>query len=484
MKPDWEFTIDRFDGLVPGYWLNQYPSFGNRGHASATTSVDLTDPSVLTQGPALTNLANGTEAVALSTLIKGFERLPSNPSIGFAVGGDKLYKLTTTELTNDGTFPHTINKAAVTGEDAESVIEYASAIYYVYNHSGNAGDIGQLTGASTFDDDWGSTVPTGAGTLLNAPHPMILGGNNKLYIGNGRYVASLFGTTLTLQALDLPAGDVVVGLQWDHNRLYIATNSFNYGLPNQNIGSIYIWDTTATSWEYQITIMGRIGTLYVKNGVVYVWYAVQANTGGFRLAYVNGAAVQDLVAYDGSLPAFYQVTEFENNILWVNDDHIAAFGAPDPKLPLKFFDYCDGGHATVGGIATLFGGPYIASGSGGSYRLAYFAGYDTTAAWKSILFELGQAHNNSYLDRIVVYTEPLASGGKLDLTLKGDYGNQSKALTQIAHSAVGAATRHVVLRDSIRVDNFRLDLSWANGSSTNPVKVRRIAASGRFVEDN
>src|SRR5262245_25694862 len=184
---DWEIIIDAYEGLVPGFWENEYPSFGNKGHASALQNVDLTDPSVLKPGPGLANLTNGNESGAVTTLIKGIQKRAVDGTNVYGVGGNKLYKINATTVVSDATWPHTIDKAAVTAEDGEDVEEYRGGYFYSYNHSGSAGDVGRYDGSATFDDDYLSTVPTGAGALAGGvPHPMIVGGDDTLYIGNGR----------------------------------------------------------------------------------------------------------------------------------------------------------------------------------------------------------------------------------------------------------------------------------------------------------
>src|SRR5262249_605525 len=107
----------------------------------------------------------------------------------------------------------------------------------------------------------------------------------------------------------------------------------------------------------------------------------------------------------------------------------------------------------------------------------------TAATWNSIVFDLSGSRLTSTIARITIFTEPLASGAALDVTMLADYGLRSVVGKQIAYSKVGGTkTKHVVLRDSIQGDNLQLQLSWANGSTTNPVKVRKIVMSGTFTE--
>jgi hypothetical protein len=118
---DWEITIENFEGFVPAFWKTSYPTFGNKGHASDMTNCDMIDQNVLTQGPGLATLTNGTQAEKVTTLIKGILRYSVDGTNAFAVGGTQLYKFTSAAVVSDANWPHTIDKATVTGEDGEDV---------------------------------------------------------------------------------------------------------------------------------------------------------------------------------------------------------------------------------------------------------------------------------------------------------------------------------------------------------------------------
>jgi len=184
----WNLEITNFlGGYAPGYWLSDYPSFGNKNQAGKMKDVSLINPTVLTQGPGLANLTNGDQDGQVSTLLRGLLDMAVVDDETYGVGGNKLYKVTSTAVTA----VRTIDKGTVTDEDGEDVAYYQGKIYYTYNHSGTKGDIGQLTLPSTYDDDWGSTVPTTAVELQGGvPHPLLVAGNDFMYVGNKNYVTS------------------------------------------------------------------------------------------------------------------------------------------------------------------------------------------------------------------------------------------------------------------------------------------------------
>ena len=126
-----------FNGFAPAYWENSNGSFGNRNQARAMTNIDMADPTGFKQGAGLSTLTNGTEAGAVTTLIKHIYPIPPSSDLTYAIGGNLLHSLSSTAVTNaGGVFPHTINKAAVTGEDGESIFVINGALYYrlVWGH--------------------------------------------------------------------------------------------------------------------------------------------------------------------------------------------------------------------------------------------------------------------------------------------------------------------------------------------------------------
>lgn len=481
----WKIDIKApFLGFAPAYYKNSYPVFGNRAHAGAMQNVDITDPTFITQGPTLANLTNGTQAGVVTTLIKHILEIPTASDVTWGVGGAKLYKISSTAVTSDANYPHTIDKAAVTGEDGESVAHYNGILYYFYNHSGSAGDIGKLTIATnTFDDDWGSTVPTGASALTNAPHPTVLGGDGIIYFGNGPSVGYYDALTNTLSAaeLDLNVDVEVVDLLWEKDMLTIATNNPNIATGNANNGVIYTWNTTASSFQEPIIeVPGRIGSLIKKNGRIFVFYQDLSDS-AFKLGYIAGDTVQELSSFSGSLPLFYQKTHYKNLISFVSSRSIYLWGASSNQVPIALSQFADGGNATVGALANPFGTPMVASYDGAtSYRLAKLSTYDVSCNWKSLMFDV----STSMIDKIKVHFEPTASGSQCDFTITYNRGVPSAhTVGSVSHTNESGKIKKTFY-PKLKVDDFRFEMNWANGSSTNPLKIRKVEITGHILADD
>lgn len=464
-----QINIDNFLGGYAPHWYGEgsYPSFGNKNQAGAMVNMDLTNAGFMCQGPGLANLTNGTQAAAITTLIKGATDFAVTSNLAYGIGGNKLYSFSATVVTSGATFPHTIDKAAVTGEDGEDVAYYQGNLYYSYNHSGTAGDIGIYNLNVTFDDDWGSTVPTGAGALTGGvPHPMCSAGNDVLYIANGRYVASYDGTELVLQALDLPTNSVIVAMRWSGDRLWIAVNKPSLTGANKTSASIFIWDGTTDSWESEIKLMGTIGGLHVRNGVVFLFYQEITSTGGYKLAYMDGARVGDLANFTGGLPAFYQITDYKDFMIWNSNGNIWAWGSGDKDLPVRLFQFADGGFATVGCVICPFGTPIIASTESTNYKLAQFSGYDVNSSWKGLMFDLtSDSKTPGKMECVRINFEQLTSGARVDWKLLNNKG-QTVYSDIISFAKLGAVTTAYYPLNGLLTENMRLEFDYAQGSTS------------------
>ena len=482
-KKEWTIIIDSFGGFCPAWFENSWPYFGNKGHASDMVNADIMDPNVLKPGPDVANLTNGTQAGAVTTLIRSILKTAVSDDITYACGGAKYYQLSSTTVTNGATYPHTIDKAVVTGEDAEDLVYHKSIIYVFYNHSGGAGDI-MKDSAGTIDDDWGSTVPTGMGTLQNAPHQAVNGGDDDAYFTNGQYVGAIRSSgTLELTALDFWTNAQTVSLTWNANRVIIAVNRPNVSGSNFNQSGIYFWNGVSSSWEGDpIEVSGRIGALYTKNGITYVWWQDGTDTGGYNIGYIGNGILNPLARFKGSLPLFYQVGEYKGFLAWVSSNLIYLWGARDVKIPVVIFQYCQGKYATVGGIAAPFGELLIASYTGSTYSLAKPSGYVATFTWNTLAFKVGGCGFVSQMDIIQVETEPLTSGAKANFTLYYDKAKSNVALDSISYSASTNITKHKIMSKGPIVEDFRLNIN--NVGATTLIKIRSILISGYYVKSN
>jgi len=98
-------------------------------------------------------------------------------------------------------------------------------------------------------------------------------------------------------------------------------------------------------------------------------------------------------------------------------------GASVEQLKFQISTLADGGHATIGGIASPFGTPLIASTDGGSnHRLAKFSGYSVDSNWKSVFVDVTQGRLLGKIHTIIVNTKALVGSARCDLKIEGNQG--------------------------------------------------------------
>lgn len=330
-----------------------------------------------------------------------------------------------------------------------------------------------------------STVPTGAAALQSAPHPSVVGNDDVMYFGNGRYVGYYdkdtgTGGTLSEDDFDVPQGSQVVDVRYHNSRVWVAVNYPNLTGSNNNWGIIYLWaGAGVSSWDDfpNPRIQGRIGAIYPKDGTMFVWYQDLTSTGGYKLGYVRGNEIVEITSFVGSLPLYYQVLEYKNMLAWISNGLVYVWGATDKDVPVALTQLADGGYATVGAFASPFGTPMAAStDGGGNFRLAQFSGFETSANAKTLMFDVSP----SMVDRVVVHYDPTATGARVDLTLRYNRGGSSTLLGDIRHANDSGQVRKNFY-PAQEVDDFRLEFDWANGSATNALKVRKIEVFGHFL---
>jgi len=279
-------------GQAPLAHLDSLSTVGNSGQYTVATNVDIiSKPGILSQGPGLATLTAGTQTGAVSDQINFIidKAVANNQTYG--VSDTLLHRITPTAVTNTGIFPHTITGAT----EGSSCIHFQGKLYYFFNKS-SGGDIGLYDLATTFDDDWGSTVPTGAAALQKAPHPVAKKEDIMLF-GNGRYVGTYISSTTTLAPtkLDFGADTEVADVAFHANQWWIAVNDNSLSSPNRTGGQVYLYDGSAVSTllsdEVAVGVQ-KIGFIYPVNGIMYIAY--QDVSGSNVLGYIVGRQIKPL----------------------------------------------------------------------------------------------------------------------------------------------------------------------------------------------
>lgn len=358
----------------------------------------------------------------------------------------------------------------------ESLVRLKQNLYGFYN-GGEDGDIFKMPlNTETIDNTWGSTTDL---KLELAPHPAAVKEDIMIF-GNGRYLGVYIegSSILDTQKLDFGEGSEVADVVFHANVWWIAVN---YGEGKR--GQIYLYDGSAISNllsdEAGIGDQ-KIGFLYVLNGIVYVSYDDNSSE-GFSIGWLSGRQIKPLRYFSGTLPNHRQKALYKNTIIFVSEGDIWSCGAPVEQLPIQISKLADGGYSTIGGIASPFGTPLVASSDGsGNFRIAKFSGYSSDSNWKSIFVDITSGRLLGKVNTIIVNTKPLVGSARCDITLEGDQGAYTSSSFTVA---TANKTRHVFKAINLKaVPDIRLVLSFANGDGTNTCPVRKVSIMGNFVE--
>ncbi len=474
-----QITLEKFYmGASPMAALDSLTEYGNSGHYSVAINVDVLNPSYLTQGPALAQLTDGNPTGAVGETIQFIMDKAVSADVSFAIGPTKLYKLTSTNVATGATgpaWPHAVTSSV----EGESVSDLGGNLYYLYNRA-TGGDIGKYDLATTFNDTWGSV--TGGTALQVASHPSAVK-EDLLVFGNGRYLGVYInGSTYNAAKLDFGIGATVDDVIFHANQWWLAVNAGTTGT-NRTVGHIYLYDGSATAAQLaDETSVGyqRIGFLYPVNGIVYVAYQDLSSLDGYKIGYLAGRQIKPLASFSGSLPNFAQKTLYKSTILFLSSGAVYSAGATDDSLPVQLSQLADGGYSTVGAIAAPFGTPMVSSGNAtGSYQIAKFSGYDTNCSWKSIIIPTTKGSDLGFIDKIIVFTNALGSGASCSLVLETNQGVTSSSAMTITTEG---KTKHSFSVSISNVQDLRVSLNWSGGSSSNPVRIRKIVIQGHYTE--
>jgi len=471
---DIEFRIELTDlhkGLAPLSHIDSDTFIGAGGQASDMKADIISRPGFLTQSPGLVDLTNGNQDGEVDELIRFIMEQPINDADCYVVGTAHLFKLSVTTVVDDANYPMTITGMT----SGESIIHLNGNLFVFYNKA-TGGDIATLTlSTNTLDDDWGSTTDV---LLEKALHPSAVKEDIILF-GNGQYVGKYIEglATLDVQALDFGTGAEIADIVFHSNYWWIAVN---YG---KRKSQIYMYDGSALSnilSDESGVGAQEIGFLYTLNGVIYVSFS-DSTGGGYSIGYLSGKVITPLKYFSGSLPDHRQKTLYKHTIAFISGANIWSFGASVQQLPVQISKLADAGHSTVGGIASPFGTPFVASSDGeGDFRLAKFSGYSVDSEWKSLFVDLTRDNKIGNIHTIIVYTKPLEENAKAVLKIEGNQGEESATIGDIETEN---RTRHEFNTINIpAVEDARVIIDYSEGNATADCPIRKIILLGNFVE--
>lgn len=353
-----------------------------------------------------------------------------NGTYAYLIGsGALLHQLNvqtaTPTLTSDATWPHTITHGGHTSIAGEDIVIYnaniggtsAARLFYSWNDNTDW-NVGTYDFAATFDDDFMTTVP--AGTLLSGattptlasgagkPHPLTVGSDDILYMGDQNYVHAYDGNTgangtFTAAVLTLPLGFTITSFARTSNFLMIfAYRAQNAGTVS-TLGGFYYGETRCYAWDYislDPTYVYTIDDNYVSEAFEY-----QGTVGCFtrgrtldlantdrnnRVQIFNGAYFEPLFTFSATaVPGRGGVNIIDRAIQWNSNGDIFQYGSNYPGLPVGLQKIGKVTNGVSAGVLKSFTSRdlYISAGAGAGLGMEYLrtGSYYDQASFNTVL---------------------------------------------------------------------------------------------------
>ncbi len=338
--------------------------------------------------------------------------------------GDKLYRVDTDTsiISNSGVWPHTI-----TGGIGDGVIVYkvniagvsTNKLFYSW-YDGTDGDVGMYDYATTFDDDWWSTVPAGAGVLKkNVPHPIIEGKDKCLYVADGNLLKQLDGATgangTVTTKLTLSPNYVITCFLRKGRYLYLGYYDSVKAASNFLMGECFVgvWDYASGNLleEYPIKDT-KITALFNYNGSI---FAFTCGRTGTTQSYINKLAGDEFVIerklYDTS-PSANAVDVYDRFMIWMGG--LYGTGYLYDGNNLHSFSSAPGG--TAGVLKQVVPGAwYIAAGTSAFYFGKFSTGFYSGGSYHS---EWVRLPRKSFIKKAIIYCHKLITDNSLTVEIR------------------------------------------------------------------
>lgn len=390
---------------------------------------------MLQQGNGFTDVTNNGTTSVVVDVIKFFVQ-KGNDNYGNGNNG-RLYKFTGTNLT-----PSELDHANVGGRTGARGL----AIY----HDGTSDKLHYFQDTQIGIHDFASTFTNNYKTgLENAPHPA-KEFQGVLYFGNGRYVGSLTGTTLDLQALTLPVGYEVQDVDIYSGYIAILAHKPTGALNTEC--KLFIWDTyTKTGWNFEYFVPEKAYSLEkYKDGL--------AIFGGYNIMLfgVAGYGNMDVVYSLDSVTVYPGATFYGNNTLyWQEYGFIGSFGTPNSRMKASFqapLTNCGSGGAIIG-LSQVY--PQFLVSRSDNYVLAYNSGLSGGCV-RTINIPLPSP---SKITRLTFIFEKLGVNDEVGFNMYDDQGQLIDTFVvddprRISYANFGAITQKSYQINKSKISNF------------------------------
>lgn len=272
----------------------------------------------------------------------------------YMIGGDLVHKMSSMgsgSISTTAPFPHTIAHGAHTGETAYDIVNY-----YIYNggtqklcafysfQDGTDWDVGIYDyDADTFDDDFMSTVPTSplAAPYLTGgagfPHPLIVGDDDVLYIGDRNFVHAYDQTTGVFSAavLTLPKGWIITCFTTTQDLqlaigAYFTTGQGTGSAYNRGMAKVWFWSYLALDIDYSRDLNDNYVSEILPWGTTIVAFTQGRKSlterGIYKLQVLKGSQFEIVKSWNtGGIPTRGGADTSGSDLYWNGGGAIYAF---------------------------------------------------------------------------------------------------------------------------------------------------------------
>nr|MDD3999872.1 hypothetical protein [Bacilli bacterium] len=396
-----------------------------------------------------------------------------------------------------------------------SVTSVSSTMAMYSFYDGTDGDVGAYdisSGLGVFYDNFLSTHPIGGSVLTTDPHPMIIGDDGALYIGNGNTLMKLDGEasggsggTLTT-ALTLPKGTIIKSFTKSPDYLVIFVSRSNNVSNNFYRGNstAYFWNYTSQNYNLAYDLSDNVVTSgFNWLGVIGCFTFGRASEGNgsvsTKMKLLSGGRFEQVLEYPSNPPGHGSIEIHDGMVVWSfgtsgSQSWIGSYGSPWGNRIKGGFNYWGEPRGTsldlgTTGLCANLGGTrlYVASGANSSSGLEmFYQNYgpiqDSASYWQGLMARLNLPYQSvGNVKSVKVHFKRAATAGrvvKLQLYFNGVTTN-SVVLDAIGTIPNTQLTREYTMDTSnIQFPQFhsvRPVLTWNTGTdSTDAPLVSKI----------
>lgn len=407
-------------------------------------------------------------------------------------------------VSNTGVWPHSITgTGAITGSDVINYnIDGSNYIFYSWKDSSAAWNVGKYDlDGTTFDDDWFTTVPT-TGTFTTtgnlAPHPMVIGDDDILYIGDANKLHAYDGPndTVSQAVLTLPSGYRITSFA--KTGIYLVVFAY-YDQRNSVLSSSTVL-STSKAFFWNMLDLDPDSVIDLDDNLVSEAFNHRGTIGCFtqgtrtsfdaqrlsRLKIFDGQTFNTVQEFIGNAPLHGGVSVVGDVIQWNSDGLMHQYGSPFEGMPIGLNKLTQGtstGSSTSSGMCKTFDadGIYMSDYTGSvqgikRYKTNFISSANFTTSLAEPLFPEGKT---GQVKSVTVAFAKTASGGRsLALYLKSNTG-----LVQFISGLIAITSSELVQKFESPIsgsewgkfDELALVAAWTTGQGeTDAPVIKRV----------